>query len=147
MSFDQDPNEQANISGADFAIMCDEMKSLKARNVELEAIFSAPRGTDAQILKERGLTCDAALGAIMFGGNGSQPPPDDSAWLRPFYGMGQRIAELEAAQAVPAGWKLVPIEPTEEMIKAGLFPKHRDGYDPEIDAYKAMLAAAPEFKP
>lgn len=29
--FDQDPNEQANISGADFAIMCDEIKKLKAQ--------------------------------------------------------------------------------------------------------------------
>ena len=29
MSFDQDPNEQANVSAADFAMMCDEMKRLK----------------------------------------------------------------------------------------------------------------------
>lgn len=28
--FEQDPNEQANISGADFAIMCDEMAKLRA---------------------------------------------------------------------------------------------------------------------
>jgi hypothetical protein len=29
MSFDQDPNEQAQISGADFAAMCDEFKALR----------------------------------------------------------------------------------------------------------------------
>ena len=29
MSFDQDPNEQANISGADLATMIDEIKQLK----------------------------------------------------------------------------------------------------------------------
>lgn len=29
MSFDQDPNEQANISGADLAILIDEIKELK----------------------------------------------------------------------------------------------------------------------
>lgn len=31
MSFDQDPNEQANISGADLAILVDELKSLRAQ--------------------------------------------------------------------------------------------------------------------
>ena len=30
MSFDQDPSEQANISGADFALMVDEMNALRA---------------------------------------------------------------------------------------------------------------------
>lgn len=30
MSFEQDPNEQANISGADFALMVDEMNALRA---------------------------------------------------------------------------------------------------------------------
>jgi hypothetical protein len=34
--FDQDPNEQAQISGADFAAMCDEIKYLHKRNSELE---------------------------------------------------------------------------------------------------------------
>lgn len=29
MSFEQDPNEQANISGADLALMVDEIKRLK----------------------------------------------------------------------------------------------------------------------
>jgi hypothetical protein len=37
MSFDYDPNEQAHISGADFAAMCDEMKHLRKRNKELQA--------------------------------------------------------------------------------------------------------------
>jgi hypothetical protein len=35
MSFDQDPSESANISGADFAQMCDEMKQLC---IELTAV-------------------------------------------------------------------------------------------------------------
>ncbi|MES2586953.1 MAG: hypothetical protein V4536_08550 [Pseudomonadota bacterium] len=42
MSFDQDPHEQANISGADLAMMIDEIKvmwaeieALKAENAEL----------------------------------------------------------------------------------------------------------------
>ena len=41
MSFDQDHREQANISGADFAFMCDEFKRLKAINAELIASCEA----------------------------------------------------------------------------------------------------------
>ncbi len=50
----------------------------------------------------------------------------------------------QAEQAVPAGWKMVPIEPTEEMIEAGYEhtadPCWRENY---IEAYKASVAAAP----
>ena len=56
-------------------------------------------------------------------------------------------AEIEAAlraQVVPQGWKLVPVDPTSEMLKAAW--KH--GIDDEAPdpyyAYKAMLAAAPQ---
>jgi SMC interacting uncharacterized protein involved in chromosome segregation len=35
MNFEQDPNENAQISGSDFAQMCDEMKQLRA---ELSAV-------------------------------------------------------------------------------------------------------------
>mgnify|MGYP003614008789 CR=1 FL=1 len=39
MSFDQDPNEQAQVSAADFAMMCDEMKELRRqRDALLEAL-------------------------------------------------------------------------------------------------------------
>lgn len=49
------------------------------------------------------------------------------------------------ASKVPEGWKLVPVEPTREMIEAG-----NDGFrSPESrrhtvsSCYRAMLAAAP----
>jgi hypothetical protein len=43
--FDQDPSDQANISGADFALMCDEIKSLiKQRNELAEALERSTRG-------------------------------------------------------------------------------------------------------
>lgn len=45
---------------------------------------------------------------------------------------------------VPAGWKLVPVEPTEEMIAAG--DQFMDGLSHLGDAYDAMLAAAPEVE-
>ena len=44
----------------------------------------------------------------------------------------------------PAGMMLVPVEPTDEMINAGDFRKHRDAYEPEADCYKAMLKAYSE---
>jgi hypothetical protein len=35
MSFDDDPNEQAQVSGADFRAMCDEMRRLRKENHDL----------------------------------------------------------------------------------------------------------------
>jgi hypothetical protein len=35
MSFDNDPDEQAQVSGADFAMMCDEMRRLRQENHDL----------------------------------------------------------------------------------------------------------------
>lgn len=53
-----------------------------------------------------------------------------------------------AAAAIPEGWKLVPLEPTIEMILA--FNKAVNAWLEEVgddaDVYKAMLAAAPESK-
>ena len=57
----------------------------------------------------------------------------------------------QPAPGIPEGWKLVPIEPTHEMLDAG-----EDTFVPTytgtpvsapIDVYCAMLAAAPEAKP
>ena len=53
------------------------------------------------------------------------------------------------AQSVPTGWKLVPIEPTEEMFRAMTDPfiaingDNRKAFE---SAYKAMLAAAPKME-
>lgn len=44
------------------------------------------------------------------------------------------------APAVPEGWKLVPVEPTEEMLRAAF--REASVYSPA--AYRAMLGAAPE---
>ncbi|ALV06662.1 hypothetical protein [Roseateles depolymerans] len=52
------------------------------------------------------------------------------------------------AQAVPEGWKLVPVEPTEAMgIAGGIALEASSAHDiigPLIDAWSAMLAAAPQ---
>ena len=64
----------------------------------------------------------------------------------------------DAAKMVPDGWKLVPVEPTQEMRMAGVAAQSEKlkryalgGSLPPIDhgipdAYSAMLAAAPKFE-
>ncbi len=63
------------------------------------------------------------------------------------------IEELQAATkaAVPEGWRLVPVEPTEDMIKKAqieFFRNHPyENFDDwTIAGYKTMLTAAPEVK-
>lgn len=41
---------------------------------------------------------------------------------------------------IPDGWKLVPVEPTEDMLRAA----YRESGVYSAKAYRAMLAAAPE---
>ncbi|KVV57965.1 hypothetical protein WT27_23845 [Burkholderia territorii] len=59
-------------------------------------------------------------------------------------------AQASPAAAIPAGWKLVPIEPTEEMIAVGVGKGDADFYgDPLVKAevrsdYQSMIAAAPQ---
>ena len=45
------------------------------------------------------------------------------------------------AEPAPEGWRLVPVEPTPEMLDA--WPNHRHGAGHEAAIYRAMLAAAP----
>ena len=56
----------------------------------------------------------------------------------------------QPAPSVPDGWKLVPIEPTQEMLDAGedTFVSSLSGTPTSspIAVYRAMLAAAPEAK-
>ena len=54
--------------------------------------------------------------------------------------------DVATEPAVNGGWKLVPIEPTEEMYNAGA--NHCDGYWSTAQAvWDAMLDVAPEAKP
>ena len=56
----------------------------------------------------------------------------------------------QPAPSVPEGWKLVPIEPTDEMINKVIDERLAalvSGKDHSmLDIYRAMLAAAPEAK-
>lgn len=73
-------------------------------------------------------------------------PHEDGAFA--VFAEPQPQAETQPAPAVPAGYKLVPVEPTPEMLQAGasIMDFDRSGwYDADVSRaeYRAMLAAAP----
>ena len=55
---------------------------------------------------------------------------------------GKKMAAQPAA-AIPEGYKLVPITPTERMVEAGLKAFEKRATSPTRAAWKAMLSAAP----
>ena len=55
-------------------------------------------------------------------------------------------SQREPEFKVPDGWKLVPVEPNHGMIVAAASDHEGDFYLP-VSLYKAMLSAAPEYKP
>lgn len=62
-----------------------------------QSMSEPKRGTDAQILFERELTCSAINGAMAFGYQNTNPPPSDDHWLAPFWKVGRKQAEMESA--------------------------------------------------
>ena len=48
---------------------------------------------------------------------------------------------------IPNGWKLVPVEPTEEMLWVAARHYESNEYTGVRSTYKAMLAAAPQPEP
>ena len=76
----------------------------------------------------------------------STPCPYESnfaGWRTKLYALPG--AQAQSAPSVPDGWKLVPIEPTFEMLDKG--SDQSDGYVSVANAvWDAMIAAAPEVK-
>lgn len=113
-----------------------------ARNLALEALYA---GKEARTFSERlkahalGRAAIAALEAET--GEPVAPTPWPSLSGNYIFPSPTRDSRLFGnAPAVPPGWKLVPIEPTPEMWKAGLAHLFRD-----VDAvWRAMLAEVPE---
>ena len=54
--------------------------------------------------------------------------------------------QLAEARKVPEGWRLVPVEPTDNMLYAGSLAADGFGspWTRTANAYKAMLSAAPD---
>ena len=68
------------------------------------------------------------------------------------YPLGRLLLEAyQAGAAVPEGWQLVPKEPDDTMQSTGAITicenKDEEPWLIAVWVYKAMLAAAPEFKP
>lgn len=66
--------------------------------------------------------------------------------------MAKELLALRQRREIPEGWKLVPIEPTEEMLRAWRGDMYKSyakihiehiGDDEIVFAYSAMIAAAP----
>jgi len=77
----------------------------------------------------------------------------ESAWMD-VSKIEQSYREMEADAALAAiraaGWAVVPVEPTEEMLDIGtshIFQPGATWHKCAGDAYRAMLAAAPGVKP
>ena len=71
-----------------------------------------------------------------------------SDWKQEYIHLKAEVESLKrqlAEARVPDGWKLVPVEPTEEMVAIG-FGIHpcKSGESKVTDSYKAMLAAVKE---
>lgn len=60
--------------------------------------------------------------------------------------VGTKLYAAPIPPAVPEGWKLVPIEPTQEMIKAAMEEYTKDEWRRCESCYADMLAAAPTPK-
>jgi hypothetical protein len=113
-------------------------------SLELEA--QGKRGTNAQILFERKLTCEAINGAMAFGYQNTNPPPEADHWLAPFWNIGRKQAALEAKIAAaekqePVDFVFPPMPPAVVMHeKVGpLF----DRLSMHFYASKCMSLAAP----
>lgn len=61
--------------------------------------------------------------------------------------MPKLVSALQASSGIPDGWKLVPVEPTEEMLASVTTSKHEmlraEVMRMAADDYRKMLAAAP----
>lgn len=58
--------------------------------------------------------------------------------------MARELLALRNARGVPDGWKLVPVEPTRQMMSQGHFALGGTDRGKFRRIYQAMLAAAPE---
>lgn len=69
----------------------------------------------------------------------------DEAWARGFNDCRAAMLQAGNAPAIPDGYVMVPVEPTEEMNKAGWAAMNE--HDAINPTYRAMLAAAPHETP
>lgn len=135
----------------------EEIERLRAKITEMEE--QEPAGFldgDGCAILQRELEPSADLYALP----GAQPAPSiptaknlgDHRSAAYVLGWNECRAEMlgaspgaQPAPSVPDGWKLVPIDPTPEMLRALIDGANQ--YDSWHEGYRDMLAAAPEAKP
>ena len=123
MSFDQDPNEQANISGADLAIMIDELKAAKQTIVEQQArIDELGTALCAMVSSAKSQHCGSLIADIAI-----NRPDDFSALFA--HDVAKRKETLEEAEKRVASLN-TPV---------GFTDRDRDYYDFAIDAAKSVI--------
>jgi len=72
---------------------------------------------------------------------------DETGKLSPFAqdALVHQFAWYLSRRSPPSGYRLVPVEPTREMIGAGVNEAHRQGGSyAASEIYRAMIAAAPQ---
>jgi hypothetical protein len=72
------------------------------------------------------------------------PAIDDWARIRFIVDAAPPANTVKQEAVIPEGRKLVPIEPTSEMLKAAYVDYESDKYTGPSSMYKAMLSAAPD---
>ena len=146
--------------------MSDDYQRMAANAISHEAFCAGQAWQQAAAAHERPcvlwkprLFIDGNQWCALFGENiqegvvGFGDSPEEAMWA--FDAVWRKKLEpLPGAQpslSIPEGWKLVPIEPTYEMLEAGegtFVPTYTDTpVSVPFDVYRAMLAAAPEAKP
>ena len=93
------------------------------------ALYTAPPVSDVE---------PVAYVTGVYGGHTTVAPIDAAQVLR----VGMALYTAPPAPSVPDGWKLVPVEPTPEMMRSGMnVPFNKAARHNAV--YRAMLAAAP----
>lgn len=60
--------------------------------------------------------------------------------------LADEVVRLRSGVKIPDGWKLVPVEPTDDMALAAIKVTLRNPSVNGVQQYKAMLSAAPEYE-
>ena len=107
-------------------------------NDEMQAL--AKIALAAKRAKPVAFTSDYGLAALKSGDAGKVSPSRSDKNYHELYTT-PPLNHNEQHMVVPDGWKLVPIEPTQDMVDAHIDGMHLAGFS---RAYRAMLSAAPK---
>ncbi|MCO8609685.1 hypothetical protein KGP95_13320 [Burkholderia multivorans] len=127
----------ANETGAEGAVNTgDRLTDEKANHIIQRDGYKL---TGAVLCASDGRRCIVDLGAVRW-------LTKAEAWKLMHPDESRSPAMAAEAVAIPTGWKLVPVEPTEEMIDAArtCAVGWSDGFPDHAEGYAAMIAAAPQ---